>query len=163
MNKPNQANIQGLRDLRGVYWATHFENTYRTWPEAELVRYLDELAEAGANALGFWFDQHEYQKADLDTPGATAHKRLRRLQRFAREARARNMKVILLALANEAYRGQVHDGIRANLTGRSGRSCYQTQVCVNTEEGTAVSAGQLLSAPWFCNPSNPGYNIGITP
>lgn len=41
--------------LRGMYFATHFHNWYHVAPEAEIVRYLEDLALWGVNALEICF------------------------------------------------------------------------------------------------------------
>ncbi len=110
----------------------------------DVAAYVEDLARAGANALGFWFDQHEFNRSDFDRPGRLTHAFLQRLGRLTQTAHDRGMQVVLLAMANESCADQVHPGIKADLSGRSGWSSWPTQLCLQTDEARAICVGNLV-------------------
>jgi hypothetical protein len=124
--------------FKGIYLATHFENAYQTWDIEDVVRYVREIAEMDANTIGFWFDQHEYRSSDLRKEGSLARTRWRRLCRISQAAHDAGMKVMLCTIANEAYLDQVKPEIRADTRGRSGKSCFPTQLCVSRDEAADI-------------------------
>lgn len=87
------------KKLRGIYFATHFNNFYHSAPEEEVVRYIEELALWGYNHLQVWFDMHHFTSAD----DPEAIKMRKRLARFLRAGKSVGMKSGLTMLANEGY------------------------------------------------------------
>ena len=67
--------------MRGIYLAAHFENAYQTWPVEDILGYLRDLRDDGADTIGLWYDQHEGRAADLDLPGTPTAERMARIER----------------------------------------------------------------------------------
>lgn len=87
------------RPVRGMYFATHFHNWYHEAPLDEVVRYVEDLALWGCNALVVWFDMHHYR--GMDDPDARAM--IVRLHAILAAAQRVGIRPGLLVLANEAY------------------------------------------------------------
>ncbi|MBR2838370.1 MAG: hypothetical protein IKE55_06295, partial [Kiritimatiellae bacterium] len=68
---------------RSMYFATHFHNWYEEAPDAEVVRYIEELAEWGLTGVAAWFDMHDF--SGMDDPAAK--RRLERLKLVFRTAK----------------------------------------------------------------------------
>jgi hypothetical protein len=88
-----------VKPVRGMYFATHFHNWYHDAPVEKVVRYVEELALWGCNALSVWFDMHHY--AGIDDPDAV--KMLDRLRVILKSADGVGIRVGLTSLANEGY------------------------------------------------------------
>ena len=99
------------RSVRGMYFATHFQNYYHAAPVREIERYVEELALWGCNALAVWFDMHHF--AGIQDPAAQAM--LRRLRSILRAAKRAGMQLALTTLVNEAYAGSPPE-LRADWT-----------------------------------------------
>lgn len=87
------------KEVRGIYFATHFNNFYHAAPEEEVVRYIEELVLWGYNHLQVWFDMHHF--SGPHDPAAI--KMRQRLASFLRAANRVGMKAGLTMLANEGY------------------------------------------------------------
>jgi len=87
------------KEVRGIYFATHFHNFYHDAPVREIERYVEDLALWGYNALTVWFDMHHYQS--IADP--KARKMIRRLHAILSAAKKVGMDVGLVVIANEAY------------------------------------------------------------
>jgi hypothetical protein len=85
--------------VRGIYFATHFNNFYHEAPVQEIERYVEELALWGFNALSVWFDMHHFH--GIDDPAATAM--IERLRAILGAAKRIGLGASLTLLANEAY------------------------------------------------------------
>src|SRR5574344_600938 len=70
------------KEIRGIYFASHFGNFYHKAPLEEVNRYIEDLALWGCNSLAVWFDMHHY--SGIDDPEAV--KMLDRLSAFLRTA-----------------------------------------------------------------------------
>jgi hypothetical protein len=51
------------KPVRGIYFATHFNNFYHDGPTAEIERYVEDLSLWGYNALVVWYDMHHFDGA----------------------------------------------------------------------------------------------------
>ncbi len=100
------------REVRAIYFASHFFNFYHSAPLAEVERYLEELALWGCNTLSVWFDMHHYQ--GIDDPEAQAM--LARLRAILHAGNRVGMGASLTALANEGYADSPEE-LRAEWTG----------------------------------------------
>ena len=87
------------KPIRNIYFATHFHNFYHTAPIEKVIRYIEELALWGYNALEVWFDMHGFE--GIDDPRAVAM--LDRLALILRGAKESGMKIAIGMLANEGY------------------------------------------------------------
>lgn len=100
------------KPVRGIYFATHFHNYYHVAPQADLDRYVEELALWGCNALMVWFDMHHYR--GMDDPDAQAM--VARLHDLLAAAERVGMAPGLGFIANEAF-AESPAGLRADWTG----------------------------------------------
>lgn len=87
------------RELRGIYFATHFHNYYHLAPVEEVNRYIEELALWGVNLLMVWFDFHHFN--GMEDPAAQPM--LARLRSYLQTAKSVGMKAALGVIANEGY------------------------------------------------------------
>lgn len=117
--------------VRGIYFATHFENFYHVAPLEEVDRVIEEFALWGGNSLSVWFDMHHF--TGFDDPAAQAH--LARLRHFAETARGVGMHFGLTFLANEAYKSSP-EALRAKWL--PGWPHYHVEVCPSKPEGLAL-------------------------
>ena len=85
---------------RSVYFATHFGNWYEGASDAEVERYIEELAEWGLTGVAAWFDMHDF--SGMDDPAA--QRRLARLKLIFGTARRLGLDRDLLFLANESFK-----------------------------------------------------------
>ena len=49
------------KKLRGMYFATHFNNFYHTAPIEKVYEVVEDLALRGSNSLLVWFDMHHFE------------------------------------------------------------------------------------------------------
>lgn len=140
------------KELRPIYFATHFGNWYCHASEGDLRRYLEDLALWGYNALVTWFDLHHYRSFE---DGAEAWDRLARLDEIARGI---GLKVGRIAIANESFEGQAPPELRA--VGRLPGTGYDTDLCPSKPEARALiladrrafleKVSQTTSLDWLC-------------
>ena len=85
------------KPIRGIYFATHFDNFYDAAPIAKVCEYAQELGLWGFNSLGIWYDMHDF--AGFDDPKAVADRR--RIGRILQSARDIGVGTTILVIANE--------------------------------------------------------------
>jgi len=123
-------------EVRGMYFATHFHNFYHDAPIEKVIRYVEDLALWGCNALTVWFDMHHY--TGIDDPDAQAM--IERLRSILDAAKRVGMGASLGFLANEAYSTSPEE-LRADWTaGHDGyttppRGHYRVEICPNKPGG----------------------------
>ena len=110
------------KPVRGMYFATHFGNSYCGAPVEEVQQYVEDLALWGTNALMVWFDMHHY--AGIDEADAQAM--LDRLAALLKAARSVGMAAGIGVLANEAYRTSPPE-LRSDPN--TGRAHYGVELC----------------------------------
>ncbi|MGC8640285.1 MAG: hypothetical protein ACP5XB_10465, partial [Isosphaeraceae bacterium] len=86
--------------MRGIYFATHFNNYYEAAPAGDVERYVEDLALWGTNALIVCFPHWQFDS--FDDP--TARSAITHLKRVLRAARAAGMRVGLVETANGGFR-----------------------------------------------------------
>ncbi len=86
--------------VRGVYFATHFNNFYEAAPVEELQAYIEDLALWGINSIGFNFPQWQYES--FDDPAA--RKNIERIRAMMKVARNVGMRVGLLEAENQGFK-----------------------------------------------------------
>ena len=70
------------KKLRGMYFATHFNNFYHSAPIEKVCEVVEDLALRGCNSLLVWFDMHHFES--MEDAGAQTHvKRLREIRGYA--------------------------------------------------------------------------------
>ena len=87
------------KPVRGIYFASHFHNYYHEAPEADIVRYVEQLALWGTNVLAVWFDMHHF--CGMQDPAAQAM--LERLRIILRAAKEIGIGTGLVTIGNEGY------------------------------------------------------------
>jgi hypothetical protein len=90
---------QPQKEVRGIYFATHFHNFYQDAPVDKVSQYIQDIALWGFNTLSVWFDLHTYH--GINDPAAQAM--ITRLRQLLQAARAIGLKTSLTLLANEAF------------------------------------------------------------
>lgn len=119
------------KEIRGIYFATHFFNYYHVAPVAEIEKYVEDLSLWGYNSLMVWFDMHHF--TGRDDPAAV--EMLERLKAILKAAQTIGMSIGVAMLANEAY-GNSPEELRADWTGghdgyRSDLYHYHAELCPN--------------------------------
>ena len=70
------------KKLRGMYFATHFENFYHSAPIEKVYEVIEDLALRGCNSLLVWFDMHHFESME-DEGAQSLVKRLRAILGYA--------------------------------------------------------------------------------
>ena len=121
--------------LRGMYFATHFENFYHSAPMEKVYEVIEDLALRGCNSLLVWFDMHHF---DSMRDGG-AQKLVSRLRDILGYANKIGIGGALTMLANEGFASspehlraewQVQNGYRAEP-----HSHYHVEICPSKEGG----------------------------
>ncbi|MCX6880517.1 MAG: hypothetical protein NTW21_42935 [Verrucomicrobia bacterium] len=129
------------RQVRGIYFATHFHNYYHDAPVEEIERYVEDLALWGLNELAVWYDAHHFDGVD-DPKAVEFRKRLHAIMAAAKRV---GMDVSLTLIGNEAY-GNSPAELRATPgVGRGGY--YPCAVCPSKPEGMKYIL--KLLGEWF--------------
>ena len=108
------------REVRGMYFASHFHNYYHDAPVADVERYVEELALWGCNTLSVWFDMHHFN--GIEDPAA--REMIARLHAILLAANRVGMGVSLTTLGNEAYADSPEE-LRADWT--AGHDGYHSE------------------------------------
>lgn len=87
------------KEVRGIYFATHFYNFYHYAPIGKIKKYIEELSLWGFNAINVWFDMHHFN--GIDAP--RARKMIERLREILKAVKNIGLKTGLGVLANEGY------------------------------------------------------------
>ena len=128
------------KELRGIYFATHFYNYYHMAPVAEIREYVEEIALWGINTIAVWFDMHHYR--GIDDPKAVEF--IGRLKEILKAAKAIGVRVALFSLGNEAYADSpehLRADWRATDDGRYPEglgSHYHVELCPSKPEAVAL-------------------------
>jgi hypothetical protein len=110
------------REVRGIYFATHFHNFYHDAPVEDIRSYVEDLSLWGVNALTVWYDMHHFD--GIEDPAAQVM--LKRLRTILEAARGVGMSTGLMLVANEAYNNSPKE-LRAVGPGRGG--FYNVELC----------------------------------
>lgn len=122
---------QGL--IRGMYFATHFHNWYHVAPEEELVRYIEDMALWGVNALKVIYPFINLKDWN-DPEAASAMTMLRRCARTAHELGL----MFVTGVSNTMFSGAPKELSAAplkDLAGRRGNHGFP--VCPSNPDGHA--------------------------
>jgi len=126
--------------VRGVYFATHFNNFYEAAPIEEAQRYVEDLALWGVNSLILHFPHWQFN--GFDDPAA--RRSLDRLKEITQAAHAVGMRVGLIEAANDAFKsspGELRNTQVPDPLGRHGN--FGVQLCPAKPE-----AQELLLRDW---------------
>lgn len=123
------------KPIRGMYFATHFNNFYHRAPIDQVYEIIEDLALWGCNALLVWFDMHHYTGTD-DPAAVLMIERLRGMLEYASDC---GMMTALTMLGNEGFAGtpaniaatnKIQNGYRAEPQG-----FYNTEICPSQPGG----------------------------
>ena len=126
--------------VRGMYFATHFNNFYEAAPIEDVQKYVEELALWGVNNLVIHFANWQYTSFyDVD-----AQKSLTRIRQILGVARACGMKVGILQVPNQGFKFTNNDFINVPVPDALGRRGH---FGVNLDPSN-VRAGKLIKENW---------------
>ncbi len=103
------------KPLRGMYFATHFNNFYHRAPIEQVYSVIEDLAQRGCNSLLVWFDMHHFSSMD-DPAAVVLTERLREMLKYAAKI---GMKGSLTMLSNEGF-STSPEHLRAEWTAQNG-------------------------------------------
>ena len=142
------------KPVRGIYFATHFNNFYHDSPMEEVERYVEDLGLWGFNAVGFWYDMR-YAGGSFDAPEAI---QLRdRLTRIGQAAQRIGLDVAMFFVANDSYQSAPVE-IRADARGMRG-AIYPWNVCPSKPEGLKYILKVLGEEFDWAVPLKPAYVV----
>ena len=121
------------KKLRGMYFATHYQNFYHVAPLAEVKKYMEDLAIWGCNSICVWLDLHHY--SGMDDPAAI--EMVGRLSQIARYGKALGMSVCLATNANEGF-STTPEKVRAVPPVKTGLGMNPTDICPSAPGGTEL-------------------------
>ena len=110
------------KEVRGIYFATHFHNFYHEAPIQEIQTYVEDLSLWGVNSLAVWYDMHHFD--GIDDPAAQAM--LKRIKAILAAAHSVGMSTNLMLVANEAYNNSPKE-LRAVGPGRG--AFFNVELC----------------------------------
>lgn len=139
------------KELRGIYWATHFYNYYQTAPIAELQKYVEDLGLWGYNNIKIWYDMHHFKS--YDDPVAVRFRE--RIAHILQAAKNIGMDVSFTLVANEAY-AESPKHLRA-LPGRERGAVYPEDICPHKPGGLEYILKVREAFFDWCKPFNPSY------
>lgn len=123
------------KKLRGMYFATHFDNFYHSAPIEKVCEVVEDLALRGCNSLLVWFDMHHFES--MEDAGAQALvKRLREILGYANKI---GIGGSLTMISNEGYASSPKE-LRAEWQVRNGYhaepdSHYHVEICPSKAGG----------------------------
>jgi hypothetical protein len=127
------------KEIRGMYFATHFYNFYHAAEIGEVERYVEDIALWGLNSIVVWFDMHHYKS--IEDP--MAQEMISRLRMILTAVKKVGMGACLGILSNEGFGGSPpelradwtsgHDGYFAEPVGH-----YHVELCPSKPEGLAL-------------------------
>ena len=91
--------------VRGIYFATHFNNFYEAAPIEEIKKYLDELALWGVNYLVITFPQFQF----TGFTDIAAQQSISRLKQIMWAAKANGMKVGIIQVPNGGFKSTIKE------------------------------------------------------
>lgn len=117
------------KKLRGMYFATHFENFYHSAPIEKVYEVVEDLALRGCNSLLVWFDMHHYSSM-RDEGAQSMVKRLRDILGYANSI---GIGGSLTMLSNEGFASSP-EHLRAEWAVQNGyvkepHSHYHVEIC----------------------------------
>ena len=124
-----------IKKLRGMYFATHFENFYHTAPMEKVYEVIEDLALRGCNNLLVWFDMHHFESMK-DEAAQSLVSRLRAILSYANKI---GIGGSLTMLSNEAFSGSP-EHLRAEWAVQNGYhatpdSHYHVEICPSKAGG----------------------------
>ena len=123
------------KKLRGMYFATHFDNFYHSAPIEKVCEVIEDLALRGCNSLLVWFDMHHFKSMEDDGAQALV-KRLREILGYANKI---GIGGSLTMISNEGFSSSPAD-LRAEWQAHNGYhsepdSHYHVEICPSKAGG----------------------------
>ena len=123
------------KKLRGMYFATHFNNFYHSAPIEKVCEVVEDLALRGCNSLLVWFDMHHFKSME-DAGAQSLVKRLREILGYANKI---GIGGSLTMISNEGFASSPAE-LRAEWQARNGYhaepdSHYHVEICPSKEGG----------------------------
>ena len=123
------------KKLRGMYFATHFDNFYHSAPIEKVCEVVEDLALRGCNSLLVWFDMHHFNSMD-DEGAQSLVGRLRAILGYANKI---GIGGSLTMISNEGFASSPVD-LRAEWAVQNGYhatpdSHYHVEICPSKEGG----------------------------
>ena len=123
------------KKLRGMYFATHFDNFYHSAPIEKVCEVVEDLALRGCNSLLVWFDMHHFKSME-DAGAQSLVKRLREILGYANRI---GIGGSLTMISNEGFAGSPKE-LRAEWQARNGYhaepdSHYHVEICPSKAGG----------------------------
>ena len=126
--------------VRGMYFATHFNNFYEAAAEEEVEHYVEDLGLWGLNSLILHFPHWQFQS--FDDP--QAQRSIRRLKCIMRAAKRLGIRVGLGEAANEGFKSTPQEILRVPVPDGWGRhGNFGVNLCPNNPK-----AHELLLHNW---------------
>jgi len=142
------------KPIRGIYFATHFNNFYHDAPVEEVQRYVEDLALWGFNVIAVWYDMR-YAGNGYDDPAAVTFRA--RLHAIGESAKRLGLDVALIMMANESYQNSPA-ALRADTHGMRG-AVYPWNICPSKPEGMNYILQVLGQEFDWSADLNPRYTI----
>lgn len=121
------------KQIRGMYFATHYENYYHTAPLPDVEEYMEDLAMWGCNSICVWLDLNQY--SGMNDPKAESM--VQRLAAIVRKGRVLGMSACLATNANEGF-NTTPVRLRAVPPVKTGLGMNPTDICPSVPGGTAL-------------------------
>lgn len=123
------------KKLRGMYFATHFNNFYHSAPIEKVCEVVEDLALRGCNSLLVWFDMHHFESME-DACAQALVKRLREILGYANKI---GIGGSLTMISNEGFASSPAE-LRAEWQARNGYhaepdSHYHVEICPSKAGG----------------------------
>lgn len=123
------------KKLRGMYFATHFDNFYHSAPIGKVCEVVEDLAMRGCNSLLVWFDMHHFTSME-DEGAQSLVKRLRAILAYANKI---GIGGSLTMISNEGFSTSPTE-LRAEWAVQNGYhaspdSHYHVEICPSKEGG----------------------------
>jgi hypothetical protein len=123
------------KKLRGMYFATHFDNFYHSAPIEKVCEVVEDLAFRGCNSLLVWFDMHHFES--MEDPGA--QRLVHRLRAILGYANKIGIGGSLTMISNEGFSSSP-ENLRAEWAVQNGYhaspdSHYHVEICPSKEGG----------------------------
>lgn len=139
------------KEVRIIYFATHFHNYYHDAPVKDFERYIEDLSLWGYNAVLVWFDMHHFN--GINDP--SAKKMINRLKLLLRAAKKIGLKAGIVVLGNEAYANSPENLRLTPPTQFKLRGMFGVELCPNKP------GAKELMLKWFIEEFNAFADIGI--
>ncbi|MHB1455492.1 MAG: hypothetical protein ACYC0V_01105 [Armatimonadota bacterium] len=124
-----------VSSVRGVYFATHFNNWYESAPIDEFVQYVEDMALWGVNTLWTWFDMNWYPEDFWQNPDSRGMRMISKIRRIYEVGHQLGMTVGMTGLANEGFSHQPQGDLQVDPSVQRGGFYPFSQICPSKPAG----------------------------